>query len=35
MQVPELFYMPEALTNVNEIDLGRTQKGEKLGKNWC
>jgi hypothetical protein len=27
--------MPEALTNVNEIDLGRTQKGEKLGKNWC
>ncbi|CAK9224782.1 unnamed protein product [Sphagnum troendelagicum] len=29
--VPELFYMPEALTNVNEIDLGRTQKGEKLG----
>ena len=24
--------MPEALTNLNHIDLGRTQKGEKLGK---
>ncbi|CAM6069706.1 unnamed protein product [Sphagnum tenellum] len=29
--IPELFYMPEALTNENQIDLGWTQKGEKLG----
>ncbi|KAG9445126.1 hypothetical protein H6P81_016466 [Aristolochia fimbriata] len=28
--VPELFYLPEALTNVNSIDFGTTQLGEKL-----
>ncbi|KAG0575918.1 hypothetical protein KC19_5G040000 [Ceratodon purpureus] len=28
--VPELFYLPEALKNGNHIDLGRTQKGDKL-----
>jgi hypothetical protein len=33
-QIPELFYMPEALTNENQIDLGWTQKGEKLGKQY-
>ncbi len=26
--------MPEALTNENQIDLGWTQKGEKLGKQY-
>jgi hypothetical protein len=34
LQIPELFYMPEALTNENQIDLGWTQKGEKLGKRY-
>ncbi len=34
LQIPELFYMPEALTNENQIDLGWTQKGEKLGKQY-
>lgn len=29
--VPELFYSPEILMNVNDISLGKTQKGEKLG----
>ncbi|XP_024399024.1 BEACH domain-containing protein C2 isoform X1 [Physcomitrium patens] len=29
--IPELFYLPEALKNGNCIDLGRTQKGDKLG----
>lgn len=29
--IPELFYCPEILENVNEIDLGRTQSGKKLG----
>ncbi|XP_042504860.1 BEACH domain-containing protein C2-like isoform X1 [Macadamia integrifolia] len=28
--VPELFYLPEALTNVNFIDFGTTQLGGKL-----
>ncbi|XP_028776828.1 BEACH domain-containing protein C2 [Neltuma alba] len=28
--VPELFYLPEALTNGNLIDFGTTQLGEKL-----
>lgn len=28
--VPELFYLPEALTNVNSIDFGTTQLGGKL-----
>nr|GMD65017.1 BEACH domain-containing protein C2 [Ipomoea batatas] len=28
--VPELFYLPEALTNENSIDFGTTQVGEKL-----
>lgn len=28
--VPELFYLPECLTNDNDLDLGRTQKGERL-----
>ncbi|MED6198398.1 BEACH domain-containing protein C2, partial [Stylosanthes scabra] len=28
--VPELFYLPEALTNENTIDFGTTQLGEKL-----
>ncbi|KAH6559664.1 hypothetical protein KP509_1Z002100 [Ceratopteris richardii] len=29
--VPELFYLPEVLMNVNKINLGKTQKGEQLG----
>ncbi|KAK6138324.1 hypothetical protein DH2020_027908 [Rehmannia glutinosa] len=29
--VPELFYLPEVLTNENSIDFGTTQLGEKLG----
>lgn len=29
--VPELFYLPEILTNENSIDFGTTQLGEKLG----
>ncbi|OAY75714.1 BEACH domain-containing protein C2 [Ananas comosus] len=28
--VPEMFYLPEALTNVNSIDFGTTQLGGKL-----
>ncbi|KAL5727846.1 BEACH domain-containing protein C2 [Ranunculus cassubicifolius] len=28
--VPELFYLPEALTNLNSIDFGTTQLGGKL-----
>ncbi|GFP82298.1 beach domain-containing protein lvsc [Phtheirospermum japonicum] len=28
--VPELFYLPEVLTNENSIDFGTTQLGEKL-----
>lgn len=28
--VPELFYLPEILTNTNSIDFGTTQLGEKL-----
>ncbi|KAF9613959.1 hypothetical protein IFM89_014024 [Coptis chinensis] len=28
--VPELFYLPESLTNVNSIDFGTTQLGGKL-----
>ncbi|XP_042512465.1 BEACH domain-containing protein C2 [Macadamia integrifolia] len=28
--VPELFYLPEALTNVNSVDFGTTQLGGKL-----
>lgn len=32
VQVPEMFYLPEALTNVNSIDFGTTQLGGKLGK---
>lgn len=28
--VPELFYLPEVLTNENGIDLGTTQLGEKI-----
>ncbi|KAL0397809.1 UNVERIFIED_CONTAM: BEACH domain-containing protein C2 [Sesamum calycinum] len=28
---PELFYLPEVLTNENSIDFGTTQLGEKLG----
>ncbi|GMH17239.1 hypothetical protein Nepgr_019080 [Nepenthes gracilis] len=28
--VPELFYLPETLTNENSIDFGTTQLGEKL-----
>lgn len=31
MQVPELFYLPEVLINDNEIDLGQTEGGEKIG----
>lgn len=30
-QVPELFYLPEILTNENSIDFGTTQLGGKLG----
>lgn len=30
-QVPELFYLPETLTNENSIDFGTTQLGGKLG----
>lgn len=29
--IPELFYCPELLLNVNDIDFGRTQKGNKVG----
>lgn len=29
--VPELFHLPEVLTNENSIDFGTTQLGEKLG----
>ncbi|VFQ75698.1 unnamed protein product [Cuscuta campestris] len=29
--VPELFYLPESLTNANSIDFGTTQLGEKIG----
>ncbi|XP_075518514.1 BEACH domain-containing protein C2-like [Primulina tabacum] len=29
--VPELFYLPEILSNENSIDFGTTQLGEKLG----
>eukprot|EP00850_Spirogloea_muscicola_P006613 SM000031S11622 [mRNA] locus=s31:702958:718064:- [translate_table: standard] len=29
--VPECFYLPEMFGNVNNIDLGTTQKGDKLG----
>lgn len=29
--VPELFYLPEILINTNDINLGKTQLGEKLG----
>ncbi|CAM6090221.1 unnamed protein product [Calypogeia fissa] len=29
--VPELFYMPEILTNTNGLHLGKTQNGETLG----
>jgi hypothetical protein len=29
--VPELFYLPEILTNENSIDFGTTQLGEKIG----
>ncbi|XP_072959658.1 BEACH domain-containing protein C2 isoform X2 [Typha angustifolia] len=28
--VPEMFYLPEVLTNMNSIDFGMTQLGEKL-----
>ncbi|KAH9311229.1 hypothetical protein KI387_026264, partial [Taxus chinensis] len=28
--IPELFYLPEILTNENDIDLGTTQLGEKI-----
>lgn len=31
MKVPELFYLPEILTNENAIDFGTTQLGGKLG----
>ena len=30
--MPELFYLPEILTNTNSIDFGTTQLGEKLGR---
>ncbi|KAG4943590.1 hypothetical protein JHK85_048236 [Glycine max] len=29
--VPNLFYLPEVLTNENSVDFGTTQLGEKLG----
>ncbi|XP_078427501.1 WD-40 repeat family protein / beige-like protein [Wolffia australiana] len=28
--VPELFYLPEVLMNINSIDFGKTQLGEKI-----
>lgn len=31
LQVPELYYLPEILTNENSIDFGTTQLGENLG----
>lgn len=35
-KVPELFYLPEVLTNLNSIDFGTTQLGGKIGMciNW-
>jgi hypothetical protein len=35
IQVPEMFYMPEAFINVNSIDFGTTQQGGKLGMFVC
>jgi hypothetical protein len=29
--IPEFFYQPEMLRNINKFDLGKTQKGETLG----
>lgn len=34
LKVPEMFYLPEMLTNENSIDFGTTQHGDRIGINF-